>query len=176
MAPPINKVSTRSSRADTTPSLSDTLAPPRTATNGRGGEFSRLEKTCYFCGPAAARLQRASGRAGRPLRRGPGGRIRRRRRRRDPGRPRGGRRSAGRSPPHQGRSAGCRAAPTPGASSASRARTGATSKRGSGFPLGRPRWVQAVTEAPRSVSQSSVGRAARIRKSSVMSTVGQRAR
>jgi len=33
--------------------------------------------------------------------------------------------------------------------------------------LGLPRWVQAVTMAPREVRYSNVGRAARIRKSSV---------
>ena len=56
---------------------------------------------------------------------------------------------------------------TPGTSSARRSRTGATSKRGSGPPFGRPRWVAHVTEAPRSRSHCSVGTALRIRKSSV---------
>ena len=40
---------------------------------------------------------------------------------------------------------------TPGASSARRPRTGSIEYVGSGAPLGRPRWVQAVTVAPRSV-------------------------
>ena len=37
---------------------------------------------------------------------------------------------------------------TPGASSASRSRTGSIEYLGSGLPLGRPRWLQAVTVAP----------------------------
>ena len=38
MAPPITRESTVSSSASITPSLSDTLAPPSTATNGRRGD------------------------------------------------------------------------------------------------------------------------------------------
>ena len=57
---------------------------------------------------------------------------------------------------------------TPGASSASAPRTGSIEYFGSGLPFGRPRWLAVTTSAPRSCSHSIVGRAARMRKSSVI--------
>ena len=45
MAPPMIRASTISSNASITPSLSDTLAPPSTATNGRRGESRRPPST-----------------------------------------------------------------------------------------------------------------------------------
>src|SRR6266545_4185630 len=44
MAPPINRASTRSTRASTVESLSETLAPPRTATYGRAGSPRSLDR------------------------------------------------------------------------------------------------------------------------------------
>ena len=45
MPPPTSRVSTRFSNASITPSLSDTLAPPSTATNGRSGRSNNRSRT-----------------------------------------------------------------------------------------------------------------------------------
>ena len=59
MAPPMSSASTRSSRFSMTSSLSETLAPPRIATNGRSGDPSALPRystSSAIRKPAAASL------------------------------------------------------------------------------------------------------------------------
>ena len=53
-----------------------------------------------------------------------------------------------------------------------RVATGASEYFASGAPLGRPRWEQAMTAAPWASSQSMVGTAARMRRSSSMPPAG----
>ena len=165
--PPTTSASTWRRRALSTPSLSATLAPPTTATNGRSGDPSSTPSA------SISRLQEEAGGAGQA-----GGRT-------DDGcvaamgdaegvvdigvvavdqlLDEGGvvvllarveaQVLAELAP--GGRGGPVRRGPAP------------RSQRGSGAPLGRPRWVQAVTVAPRSIRYSMVGRAARMRKSSV---------
>ena len=118
--------------------------------------------------PAGGRRRWADAEVARRSRRGRDGTRRTRRSRRRPGRRSADRRRWGRWPPPPDRSAGSRAARRREPTSASRDRTGSTLKAGSGAPCGRPRWLQAVTVAPWALSHSIVGRAARIRSSSVM--------
>ena len=79
IAPPMTSASTMSSSASMTPSLSETLAPPSTATNGRFGSFAQAEQDLDLPlqQPAHRRRQRAA--AGRRSRRGRGATRRRRR-------------------------------------------------------------------------------------------------
>src|SRR5918992_1325984 len=49
IAPPTSRASTRSRRASMTSSLSDTLAPPRTATNGSSGSWRSRDSTSTSC-------------------------------------------------------------------------------------------------------------------------------
>ena len=78
------------------------------------------------------------------------------------------RRTPGRCPPRPGRSAGSRAARR--RAPARRGARGPASIEyfGFGSPFGRPRWLAHDHVAPRSVSHSIVGSAARMRKSSVI--------
>ena len=64
MPPPTSRVSTLSSSASITPSLSDTLAPPRTATNGRPGRLQQPVEDLDLLGQHAARPPRAGTRGG----------------------------------------------------------------------------------------------------------------
>ena len=113
IAPPMSSVSQRSSSASITPSLSLTLAPPSTATNGRVGvvgQQPRQHLDLAVQQPARRRRQhRAAGPTIEACARCDGTeRVVRRRRR--PAR-RGWRRTRGRSLSRPGRSAGSRAAP-----------------------------------------------------------------
>ncbi len=164
--PPTTSVSMWSSSAFITSSLSATLAPPTTATKGRAGAPSKPPSTStsrWTRSPAALGSD-----AGGPT-------TEAWRRWRDPEgvvhigvvtrSPASGRRT-GRRPPRRDRTGGSRAA-RPGGPGGPTPRGRARPRRlGSGWPSGRPRWVQAVTDAPRSSRYSKVGSAARMRKSS----------
>ena len=167
MPPPMARPSTTRSSASITPILSLTLAPPSTATNGRFGCWRRPSSTSTSRGqqPAGGGRQRAR----RPHDRGVG--------------PVGGAEgvvdvgvlastsratNAGSFPSSPASKRRFSSRSTPGASSARRRRTGSIEYLGSGLPLGRPRWLHAVTCAPCSCSHVIVGSAARMRRSSVI--------
>ena len=148
MPPPMTRASTTPSSASMTASLSDTLAPPSTATNGRSG-FSRMPSEHLDLAleqPAGGRRQRLP--AARRSTRGRGATRRRRRSRRRRSRRSASTTNAGSLPSSPGSKRRFSSSSTPGASSASRARTGSTEYFGFGCPFGRPRWVQATTVAP----------------------------
>ena len=148
MPPPTTRVSTRSSSALSTPSLSATLAPPTTATNGRAGLPEQPAEGLDLP------LEQEAGGTGEPARRADHRGVA------AVGDPEGVvdvgvvavdqllDEGLGRSAPRRDRTGGSPCSSTWGASRDSSSRTGPRSHRVSGAPSGRPRWVQAVTLAP----------------------------
>ena len=167
IAPPMTSESTTPSSASTTPSLSEIFDPPSTATNGCRGELRRPSRT-------STSFRRRSPIAEGSVCGGPT--IEACARWHAPNAS-----STYMSMPSMSRATNPASLPsspasnrrfsissTPGASSASRARTGSIEYLGFGLPFGRPRCDAVTTLAPRDVSHSMVGSAARMRKSSVM--------
>ena len=196
MPPPMSRRSALVSRLAMTPSLSDTLEPPRTTTYGPRRVVGRLAQRrdlledeladrvrehqrdvvdrrllAVHDAEAVGDERRRRARRARP----PARHARRR-----PWTSRGGRTGcspAGRSRrPAARRRSPWRESPTTSvasatgwpSSSASRSATGLSEYLSSGAPLGRPRWAVTTTRAPAASSAWSVGRAARTRPSSVM--------
>ena len=148
MPPPMISRSATSSRASMTPSLSLTLAPPRITTNGPLGIGAQRQQDLDLTGQQPAGGAGQEPRRARRSRRGPGATRRTRRSRRGPGPSISCCTNAGSLAVSPGSKRRFSSSSTPGASSARRARTGSTEYFGSGAPLGRPRWVHAVTCGP----------------------------
>ena len=167
MPPPTRSVSTRSERERSTPSLSATFAPPTTTTNGRSGVSRRLAEDFDLSGqqPPGGRgkpRRRADDRGVRPVR-GPERVVDVAR----PGPSRARARRPGRSPPRPASKRRFSSSSTPGISSSSACPDRLQTEGRVRLALGRPRWVQAVTDrAVLDAASASVGSAARMRKSS----------
>ena len=166
MAPPTARTSTLPASDLSTPSLSATFAPPTTATNGRAGSSSRPPSTSTSSarrrpaalgrrvgGPTTDACRRwATPNASLTYASNPSTSD--------------GRRTPGRWPSRRARTGGSPSARHPGRGRPAGRAPGPSSTPRPTRRAGCPRWLHAVTAAPSASSHSSVGSAARIRKSS----------